>query len=490
MSGSRTSMLHKGCILSRGFARSAFVALFFFAGIPLSFAQIALQTGALSTIGPGAPPPDIAITRLPARDPNAIAVDGWLLYPTLRIYTLYSDNLFLSPQSPISAGGVGVTPSLAAVWSNGIHTTTLYGDIDRELFPTNNSIDALNGRAGFTQKYEALRDLIFTVNGDYAHQTWATGLQNSIQTPTAAPTTTVLPNGNTVLPNGTIISPTGQPVGQAAAATGSSSSLVVNPSNHYTGTFSVDKIFDRAAIGLSASVNRTEYENQALQPSFSSRTFTENAAIWLGPLIYAYSNGYLTTLVDDATSGSTAASTSTTSNRVIGGLGTRPGALFRGQVYFGHQGSDGGGTSAGGNVYGGALYYYPTPDWIISGTIDRTINISSQAAATTNLALTLPGVTGVQIPLSASTIITTAGLTSSYQITQRWSAICLLSYSNIQYVDSPRVDKTLVLDALIRYDIWRNMSLSWEYHYTNILSNAPLVSTISNYGIMSATYRF
>jgi hypothetical protein len=486
-------MLHTGCILSRGFARSAFIALFFFAGIPLSFAQIALQTGALSTIGSGAPPPDIVITRLPARDPNAIAVDGWLLYPTLRIYTLYSDNLFLSPISPISAGGVGVTPSLAAVWSNGIHTTTLYGDIDREVFPTNNSIDALNGRAGFTQKYEALRDLIFTVNGDYAHQTWATGLQNSIQTPTAAPTTTVLPNGNTVLPNGTIISPTGQPVGQAAAATGSSSSLVVNPSNHYTGTFSVDKIFDRAAIGLSASVNRTEYENQALQPSFSSRTFTENAAIWLGPLIYAYSNGVLTTIVDDATFASTAAgaSISTTSNRVIGGLGTRTGELFRGQVYFGHQGSEGNGTSAGGNVYGGALYYYPGPDLTLGGTFDRTINISSQpVGATTNLALTLPGVTGIQIPVGASTEISTVGLTSTYQITPRWFLNGTLGYTRIDYVDSPRLDKTLVLDATLRYDIWRNMSLSWEYRYTNVLSNAPLVSTISNYGIMSATYRF
>ena len=72
------------------------------------------------------------MTRLPARDPNAIAVDGWLLYPTLRLYSLYSDNLFLSPISPISAGGVGVTPSMAAVWSNGIHTTTLYGNIDRQ----------------------------------------------------------------------------------------------------------------------------------------------------------------------------------------------------------------------------------------------------------------------------------------------------------------------------------------------------------------------
>ena len=196
-----------------------------------------------------------------------------------------------------------MTPSLAAVWSNGIHTTTLYGNIDRQTYPTDNDVNTLDGRAGFTQKYEAMRDLIFTVNGNYAHQTWTTGLQNSIQAPTAAPTTTVLPNGNTVLPNGTILSPTGQPIGQVDAASGSTVPLQVNPSNQYTGTFTIDKIFNRGILSLSGSVNRTDFENQSLQPNFNSRTLTEHAASWLGPLFYAYSNGSVSTVVTDATTG-------------------------------------------------------------------------------------------------------------------------------------------------------------------------------------------
>ena len=180
---------------------------------------------------------------------------------------------------------------------------------------------------------------------------------------------------------------------------------------------------------------------------------------------------------------------------MIGGLGTRPGELFRGLAYFGHQGSDSGSASsgaisAGGNVYGGALYYYPIPTWTISGTIDRTINISSQPTAASNLALALPGVTGVQIPLSASTIVTTTGLQSVYQITPQWFVNGLLSFTRVEYVGSPRVDTTLIFDATLRYDIWRNMSLNWEYRYTNILSNAPLVSTIGNYAVVGATYRF
>jgi hypothetical protein len=479
MSGSQYSMLHRVSIRLRKFAaRPAFSALFLIAWIPLSFAQT--------------PPLDVPINKLPARDPNAIAIDGWLLYPTLRLYSLYSDNLFLSPQSPLAVPGMGVTPSLTAVWSNGIHTTTLYGNIDRQVYPTENQVNTLDGRAGFTQKYEAMRDLIFSVNGNYAHQTWATGLQNSIQTPTAAPTTTVLPNGNTVLPNGTILSPTGQPVGQVTALSGSNLPLLVNPSNQYTGTFSVDKIFNRGILSLSASVNRTDYENQNLQPNSNSRTLTESAAVWLGPLFYAYSNGSVGTVAMDATSA--LPSSSFTSYRVIGGLGTRQFGLFRSSAYFGHQGSEGGSITAGsitagGDVYGGALSYYPTASWTLTGTVDRTINISSQPSAT-NLALTLPGLTGVQVPLSASTLITSAALGSSYQIAPQWFTNSQLAYTRIEYVGSTRLDNSWILDAILRYDIWRNMSLTWEYRYNTILSNARLVSTTSNYGMMGATYKF
>jgi Putative beta-barrel porin 2 len=488
MSGSQCSMLYRGAILSRKLARVAFSALFFIAWIPLCFAQ----TAAPQAVGlSGLPPLDVPITRLAARDPNAIAVDGWLLYPSLRTYSLYSDNLFLSPTSPLAVPGFGVTPSLVAVWSNGIHTTTLYGNIDRQTYPTDTDVNTLDGRAGFTQKYEAMRDLIFTVNGNYAHTTWATGLQNSIQTPTAAPTTTLLPNGNTVSPNGTILSPTGQPVGQVSAGLGSSSQLQVNPSNQYTGTFAVDKISNRGFISLIGSVNRTDYENQTLQPSFNSRTLTENAAVWLGPLFYAYSNGSVSTLVTDATSSATTSlpSTSTTSYRVIGGLGTRQFGLFRGSAYFGYQASEGGGATAGGDVYGGALYYNPIAPWTLAGTVDRTINIASQLSAS-NLALTLPGLTVQQIPLNASTQITSVGLQSGYQITPLWFANCQATYTRVEYVDSPRLDNTWLLDATLRYDIWRNMSLTWEYRHVSILSNAPLVSATTNYGIMSATYRF
>src|SRR6185437_2267823 len=144
----------KRSIVAKTGARLFCCALFLVLGAPLCLAQ--------------EPPLTVSgITRLPAQDPNAIAVDGWLLYPTLRLYSLSSDNLFLSPVSPLSAGAVGITPSMVAVWSNGIHTTTIYGNFDRQDYPTANEINTTDGRAGLTQRYEAMRDLIFTANINY-----------------------------------------------------------------------------------------------------------------------------------------------------------------------------------------------------------------------------------------------------------------------------------------------------------------------------------
>lgn len=490
MSGSQSSMLPKGPIVPKRQARLITLLLLAIAWMSPSYGQTTAP-GSGSSVGAGGPPPDISVGKLPARDSNAITVDGWSLYPTLRVYSDYQDNFFQTPTNPLSVGGLGIAPSLTAVHSDGIHTTTLYGNIDRQDYPTNTTIDTLNGRAGFTERYEAMRDLIFTVNGDYSHQTLATGLQSSIQLPAAAPATTILPNGNTLLPNGTILSPSGQPVGQANAAASSAVPLEINPSNQFTGTFTIDKIFNRAALSLSGSISRTEYENQTVQPNFASKTFTENAAAWLGPLIYAYSNGSVSAILNDTVAGinTSALFPSTTSYRVVGGLGTRPGELFRGSVYFGHQGSEGGGATAGGNVYGGQLTYRPSPDLTFTATVDRTINIASQPSAT-NLALTVPSLTSVQIPLFVSTVTTSFGLQTGYSITQQWFANCQMFYSQIEYVGSSRIDNSLVVDTSLRYDMTRSLSILWEYRYSPILSNVPLASINSNYAIMSATYRF
>jgi Putative beta-barrel porin 2 len=437
------------------------------------------------------PPLDVPLNRLPARDPSAIAIDGWLLYPSLRTYTTWSDNVFFSPVGSINAAGLGVNPALTAVWTNGIHTTILYGDLDRQTFPTENQINTLDGRAGFTHRYEAMRDLIFTVNGNFSHQTWAAGLQNSLQIPSATPT--ILPNGNTVSPTGAIISPSGQPTGQVVQASGSNVPLSVDPYTQYTGTFSVDKIFNRGILSVSESLSRTDYDSNLVLGNFKSKTLTENAGAWLGPLLYAYSSGSYGT-IDSAGSAVSPNSNSSTSYRIVGGLGTRQLGLWRGSMYFGHQGSEISNvslpsTTAGGDVYGGALFYYPTPRLALSGTIDRTVNISSQASPT-NLALTLPNFAAVQVPLTDSTSTTAVSLLSTYEFTQQWFGSVQLGFVRTEYVETPRTDDSWIVDATLRYNVRKNLSVTWEYRYRSIESNAALVSASSNFVMMGTTYGF
>jgi hypothetical protein len=140
-------------------------------------------------------------------------------------------------------------------------------------------------------------------------------------------------------------------------------------------------------------------------------------------------------------------------------------------------------------VYGGRISYEPFRQWTLAGTVDITNNIGSSPSAT-DLALTLPGVVAVQIPTTASTRIASTSVQSSYEINQQWFANCLVSYSRIEYVDGTRLDNSWIFDGTLRYDIRRDTSLTWEYRYTNIQSNTPLVGAKSNYVSMSALYKF
>src|SRR5437764_14947554 len=48
------------------------------------------------------------------RPTDAIPFGGWLLYPTLRVYSFYDSNLYQSAFSPIAAAGFRINPALVA----------------------------------------------------------------------------------------------------------------------------------------------------------------------------------------------------------------------------------------------------------------------------------------------------------------------------------------------------------------------------------------
>jgi hypothetical protein len=440
-----------------------------------------LLIGYINTSGAQEPPLDVGSGgKLAASPGSAHALDQWLFYPGIRISSTYSDNLFNSPQAPVSALGFGLSPSLSAEWTNGIHTTTLHASADRQTYPTDHEANTFNWNGGFTQRYEALRDLTFRLNGDVAHASLSSGLQSSIPTPVNAPQTTVLPDGNTLLPNGVILSPNGVPVGQTNPTPTVNGTTFISPHDQYTGTLSIDKLFNHGMLNLNSSIERTNYETESSRDSMS-KTFGEHAGVWLGPLFYAYSDGSIAT-TSIATSGPT------TSYRIVGGIGIRQFGLFRGSAYFGHQGSWGLGTS-GGDVYGGSLTYYPTSVWTVSASVNGTINVSSQTSPS-QLALTLPVQIPVQIPLSASTHITSISLSSGYTLSPQWSTSQNIGYTHIKNIGDSSPTNAWSAGAALSYNMWRNMALSWQYQFTSYLSNVPLTSTKQNSATMSANYNF
>jgi hypothetical protein len=433
------------------------------------------------------PPP----TTIPAggplyADPMAIPFNGWLLYPTVNTFAQYSNNYFLSPQAKISGWSYGVSPDMTAQWSNGIHTTTLYGTYTHIEYPTQNEVNTDDGVARFTQRYAPLRDLNFTFFGDYTHKTITSALTGAIPTVLAPSTTTVLPNGNIILPSGTIVSPSGQVVGQAGPAFNAGALSVVNPYNAFSATAEVQKIFSEGIVNLGASVLRQDYQEQVSKTEdFGARTLTENAAFWLGSVFYIYSDGSY------SMRSNTLPNPDSTAYRVIGGIGTRQFGLFRASAYFGHQGSDSSGfPSAGGDVLGGLLAYYPTAYWTVTANFDETINIAPSTALPSTQALSIPIAAPLQIAVSSSTQIAATTLRSDYAISPRWTASGIFGYTRVQFLGTPGWENAWLADAILKYNIRRNLTLEWEYQYSSVVSNIPLSTAIRNFVTMSALYKF
>jgi hypothetical protein len=439
-----------------------------------------------------APPLDAPLMGPLLPDPNAQILGAWMLYPTVRLSSSYSNNLFQSPVAPISAAFFGVSPSLTAEWTNGIHRTDLYGNFDSETFPTQNELNEFNRQAGFIQSYSPLPDLTFRLQGDYTHQTFSTPLLSGIPIAPAAPTTQLLSNGNTLLPNGQIISPTGQVVGQSipALSTGSATN-VVNPFDVFTGIASAEKIFNSGIVQFTSSIARTDYQSNQITPNFSAAAFSGHGAVWLTPLFYVYSDGTTASLFDLSRVGTGPSPANSSSYRALAGIGSgQPEDFFHESVYYGHQGSEADGSgSVGGEIYGGTISYDPIPWWTISARVDETVNIASQAAAS-NVALTLPTPVPLLIAESTSTRITSSLLQSRYRFLPEWAISASFGYSRIDYLDSIRMDNALLADAYVSYDIWRNLTLTWEYQYTSITSNIPFVSSYRNFISMGALYKF
>jgi hypothetical protein len=439
------------------------------------------------------PPLDIPPVEVLTKPPGVLSYNDWLFYPELTAYFAASDNMFQAPTFPIGLGGFGYIPKLVAEWTNGLYTTTFYGKFDQRFYPTRNDLDIFDRNGGFTQQYSPLPDLTFQVQGDYTHLT-NTGTVGLIPGGLASAGTTVLSNGDTVLPNGNIINPQGQVVGQVnPTLTVQSQNVAVNPTDTWSAAASVQKLFNHGVINLTGTLAQTTYTNQSTQilagtPNYTTEIFSGNGATWLGPLFYLFSDG--TYAAHNFAQINASPGDNSIAYRARGGIATRQEALFSAAAYYGYQGSnDEFAGRAGGEIYGGHLSYNPTARLSFTAAIDEIINKATPGAFS-NLALSLPTPSAAIVSPSSSTKITAPTLQVAYHITDQWSTFGTFGLSHIEFIGSSQLENAWLADAVLRYELSRSWTFSWEYQYTAIVSNVPLSSSTRNFVYTAATYKF
>jgi opacity protein-like surface antigen len=399
-----------------------------------------------------------------------LSLGQWLLTPTVGLYTLYDSNIFGSPTHPLSGPAFHFHPSLLADRNTGIYETQLYGNIDSTVYPTqSSSIDTFNEQGGFRQTYSPLPDLVFTAHGDYTHNTNASVLSNS-----TTPSVSTIPNP--------IVSPA-TPAPTGAEGVVAAQQTVVSPNDTYTGTFSAYKQFNRAFLSLGSTLTDTIFEKTP-NSDVSQETYYGSGGFWFTPLLYTFASG------SDGTS-HPAVGSSANSYLAKGGIGSDQIGLFQGSIYYGQQGTivaDGGGT-AGGDLYGGIISYFPTTPWTMSFSVDRQRNISN-ITATTPLALAGLQLAAVGVSVNTSTQTTAMTFRSNYQWSDQTSIFGVVSDTLIAYLGSSRVDTSWVASVGIRQQVEHNLTLSFDYNYTRFLSEQPMTSFNRNIVTVGALYNF
>ena len=133
--------------------------------------------------------------------------------------------------------------------------------------------------------------------------------------------------------------------------------------------------------------------------------------------------------------------------------------------------------------------HHPTPRWTVAANVDETVNVSNQTTLT-NLSLNTSAPSAIFVPIGRSVRVTSAAVRNSYDISELWSAFGTIGYVHAEYLDFARRDDAWLADLQVRYQMFRNLFLSWEYQYSKISSTVQLSSSRRNFVAMSATYNY
>ena len=414
-----------------------------------------------ATVGPPSAASPNELLTLPSS--GVLSLGQWILTPTLGLYTLYDSNIHSSPTNAMAGPGFHFHPAVLADYNTGIYDTQIYGNIDSTVYPTlDYTNNTFNRQAGVIQKYSPLPDLLITAQGDYSHVTNAYVLQTSIPAPVTSP---------------------GSPAPPGAAGVISSQQTVFNPNDVYTGTATILKQFSQGSVTVGGTLQSTQYEQNANQ-NFNTSSYNGSGNYYVTPAFYVFTDG-IQSFQNPATGQG--------SNyfRARGGVGSAQIGLFSGFAYFGEQGSQvNGDGSAGGDIYGGGISYFPTEAWDMSFDIDRLRNVSN---ITTGTPFALGGLPYVPVGVSAgaSVQITTLTFKTDYHFSPQTSAHAVASYSFGQQLTAiPTSDTTWFADVGISHQIRDDLTVSFDYQYNSFVSPTPQSSFTRSFVTVGGNYTF
>ena len=109
---------------------------------------------------------------------EGLPLAGWMLYPSAFLGAVYNSNLTQAAQGTPTENGFGVraVPRLVGTYDGGIYKTMVYGVVDGDFYHDNASNtnffdnNTLSASAGFSNTYEATRELLFNVYGNYTRE--------------------------------------------------------------------------------------------------------------------------------------------------------------------------------------------------------------------------------------------------------------------------------------------------------------------------------
>jgi hypothetical protein len=400
---------------------------------------------------------------------EGLALAGWMVYPSLYAGAVYDDNFHQSSSGTAQDSGFAArfSPRLVATTSDGgMHATTLYGAGDFRFF----NADTVSADGGITHVYSPLPDLTINSHLRYTRETdlFSSALNfnnNAIGV-----------HGGPSVPSPVVINPFG-------------TTPTVNPIayNQFSVGAAATKTLDQAFFTLSATAFHIAFDHgdNTLEPFHTSH---DGTSIWVsgraGYHIVPWLYGFLETAGIWQRFNNSVFNTN--GYRVIGGVGTDAAeSLVRGEVYggwqFQHQEQRnltvlGLSQNADSGVFGGRLYYYPTPYWTWVASVDELLGMSTMLAP--------------DVPQGVPVLTTTAILQTTYGLSQQWSFGARVGYTRADYSGIDRLDNGWMAGASFNYEVWRNLLMTIDYQHSEVTSNTTFNDFSRNVYSAGLTYKY